>query len=91
MLAKHIESNPAGQWQMPSGVAVPWWVIGKVGRAKLRQLGSEIQVTSDMGRPYHCVVNRRASWTMEDVFAWLEVHCCFTGRHGDIMDPRVGT
>ena len=55
----------------------------------MQQLGSEIRVTSDLGRSYKCIVKRRGYYTMEDWLAFTEVFSLFLLRHNDILDPVV--
>lgn len=66
-----------------------WWVITGEGRAKLRQLGRQISVVADFGRPYRCLCTRRGYYTMEDWISLVETYSLLLLRHEDILEPRV--
>ena len=68
-----------------------WYVVDDVGRAVLRQRGAEIQVTSEFGRSYKCVVDQRGSYTMEDWLVLTETFSQLLLRHNDILHPMVSS
>jgi hypothetical protein len=64
-------------------------MVSNEGRAKLRQLGREIRVVADFGRPYRCVYHRRGYYTFEDWISFTETYSLLLLRHDDILEPRV--
>ena len=64
-------------------------LVTNEGRAKLRQLGQEIRVVADFGRPYRCIYNRRRYYTIEDWIAFTETYSLLLLRHGGIFDRKV--
>lgn len=66
-----------------------WSVISDVARAKLRQRGAEMQVTSESGRSYQCIVDQRGSYTMDDWLVLTETFRLLLLRHEDIFHPKV--
>lgn len=59
------------------------------GRTKLRQLGWEIHVVADFGRPYLCMYHHRGYYTIEDWISFTETYTLLLLGHGDILEPGL--
>ena len=75
--------------QGKAGVEQQWWVCSDEAKAMLRQMGAEIWLTADIGRPYKCVVKHRGYWTMQDMLAFTEFIAPLLFRNQDILHHDV--
>ena len=64
-------------------------MVSDEAKAILAQRGREIQVTSEFGRAYKCVVTQRGNYTMEDYLVFTETFSPILLRHDDILHPQV--
>jgi hypothetical protein len=61
----------------PKGQKTPWYSLPKAHRRVMAARAASIVLTNDHGRPYHCVVNQRGYWVMENWINWTEVFSVF--------------
>lgn len=64
-------------------------MVRNEGRAKLRQLGREVRMVADFGRPYRFVYHCKGYYTIEDCISFTKTYSLLLLGRDDILKPRV--